>query len=90
MRHLLATLLVIGFATACAAPRSARCKRVCETEERCIEIENRRDISFDRGECEAACSALERDDQGAKQVKRHIKCIAAAQNECSQVVLCME
>ena len=88
--RVLAFACVAIMAVGCAAPRSERCKRVCETEERCIEGQNRRDISFDRSECEAACSALERDEMGEVQVARHVKCVAAANNNCSQIILCME
>jgi hypothetical protein len=88
--RLLAFAFAVVLATGCAAPRNEQCKQVCQTEERCIDGQKRRDISFDRGECEAACSALVRDEMGKQQVARHIKCVVAANNDCSQIIQCME
>ena len=42
---------------------------------------------FDTNECVAACTALERDSQGKKLVKKHMDCARAAK-DCTALLAC--
>ena len=78
--------LVVALSLACSAPRSERCREICEKEAKCAETVNRADFKFDKRECIAACTALERDEQGRERVGRHAECVKHA--DCSQVYAC--
>ena len=79
--------VVVGLFAACAAPRSERCRRICEREDHCTRGQD--DYKFDQNECEAACTSLERDERGRVSVDNHEMCVEAAASECSAVLECM-
>ena len=84
--RLLVIAVLLGLFAACAAPRSERCRRICEREAHCTQ--SQKDYKFDQNECEAACTSLERDDRGKVSVDNHEKCVEAA-DQCSAVLECM-
>ena len=45
------------------------------------------DIKFDQSECVAACSALQRDEDGKKLVADHVACVEKA-DSCDAVLTC--
>jgi hypothetical protein len=98
MCRIVALVLAVAFAVAaCSAPRSARCKEVCEIYDDCSESpaiaaaagdELDRVVKFDETECVAACAALDRDAEGRLLVDRHIDCVERAGGDCHQVLAC--
>jgi len=86
---LIGALLVIGslLLAGCSAPRSPRCRKICEREAECAEHQDDKDFKFDKGECVAACTALERDDQGILILEKHASCVEKAR-DCSEVYEC--
>ena len=71
----------------CSAPRSERCKEVCERESECAEDSDDEEFKFDKSECVAACTALERDTEGQVKVEKHAECVKAA-NGCKEIYAC--
>jgi hypothetical protein len=78
--------MLLALSLACSAPRSERCRDICDKEAMCAETLDRADFKFDKRECTEACTALERDDEGRVRVERHAKCVRNA--DCSQVYAC--
>lgn len=86
---LIGVLLLAAFALAsCTARGSDRCREVCQREASCVEQSGNENVSFDEGECEAACTSLERDDEGRREVERHAACLSTA-TACDAVIKCM-
>jgi hypothetical protein len=83
--------IALGLATSlpgCTSSRSGRCIDVCEREAQCVDKTGfKTDIPFDRTECVAACTALERDPAGRTLVDKHQACVQGA-GTCSEVVRC--
>jgi hypothetical protein len=98
MFRIVALVLAVAVAVAaCSAPRSARCKKVCEVYDDCTESteigavardELDRAVKFDETECVAACAALDRDAEGRLLVDQHIACVERAGTDCKQVLAC--
>jgi hypothetical protein len=74
-------------AVACTAPKSEVCRKVCGRESECVESRSSDEVSFDEGECVAACAALERDTQLRGIVTSHAACVAKA-TTCLEVLSC--
>jgi hypothetical protein len=90
-RHVSALLAAIALlAVGCSQPRSQRCRDLCALEARCAEEqdENAKGQTFDEGECVAACTALERDNEGRARVDEHAACLTAAGTDCVKIRLC--
>ncbi len=88
LRILLAMVLLSVAPTACSAPRSERCKNICEREAECAETIADKDFRFDQRECVAACTALEHDDDGRGIVEKHADCVERAGTDCAKVYEC--
>jgi hypothetical protein len=91
MRAALIGVFLLVLATmlgACTARGSERCRKVCEREAHCVDEKGATNVSFDEGECESACTSLERDDEGRREVERHAACLSTA-NNCDAVIECM-
>jgi hypothetical protein len=86
VRILLLIALVLG--TGCSDERSERCRRVCQTGERCAEDVDDPSYRFDEAECTAACAFLEQDKKGAAIVETYIECVKAAGNDCAAIRRC--
>lgn len=80
----LVALLVI--LSACAQPRSTRCKQICARESECVTTMNH-SIPFDEKECVATCTTLETDVATLNKVQRHAECVAAKPT-CGDVLAC--
>lgn len=74
-------------ATACTAPKSEVCRKVCAREAECVETGNADEASFDESECVAACAALEHDPETRQIVVEHAACVAGKRS-CSEVLSC--
>lgn len=91
-RALLLALAIAAAPSACATDRASReCKDVCRREAECVEQaaddKPAADNKFDQSECVAACSALQRDEDGKKLVADHVACVEKAQS-CEAVLDC--
>ena len=91
-RLLLLALALAPALSGCAADRaSADCKNVCRREAQCVEEaaddKPGGDVRFDQSECVAACSALQRDEDGKKLVAEHVACVGKAKT-CDEVLAC--
>jgi len=90
MRTVLATAFIalLGVAS-CSAQKSERCARICEREAECAEEAEfeAAGFKFDKGECQASCTALERDTEGAEIVAGHDDCVKRA-SDCRAVFAC--
>jgi len=83
---------------ACSASRDTRCADICKQEAQCVDerADERADeadideeeLQFDRNECTAACTALQREERGKAIVEAHIKCVKEAGNSCQAVLAC--
>ena len=83
-------LVAIAGFVACAAPRSERCKRICELEAQCIEADPPKDITFDKNDCIVSCSAFDRDEPvGKTKIDEHEACVKKAKSSCDAVFACM-
>ena len=83
-------LLAVGSLIAnagCSAQASTRCESVCKRAEECAETMEDPNFKFDKGECTAACSFLEKDDKGNQLVARYAECLKDATN-CTAVIEC--
>ena len=92
LRALLFATAIAATLTGCAADRaSADCKNVCRREAQCVEEAAEEkptvDARFDQSECVAACSALQRDEDGKKLVADHVACVGKASG-CDAVMAC--
>ncbi len=87
-RAALSLLLALAVLAGCAAPRSQRCREMCRREARCVDTSEETELTFDADECEAACTALERDAEGKRLVDDHATCLGQAES-CEQVLACM-
>jgi hypothetical protein len=92
LRALLLAAALAASLNGCAADRaSADCKNVCRREAQCVEEaadeKPAADARFDQSECVAACSALQRDEDGKKLVADHVACVNRS-SECDAVMKC--
>jgi hypothetical protein len=85
----IAVMVLFLFALSCNQGTSTpRCERICQRDAACFkELGDDSEHSFDRGDCERACGALERDDWGREQVAKHAKCVGSA-TTCAAVRAC--
>ncbi len=86
----LGVVLAFAFALAiagCSAQASDRCESVCKRAEDCAETMKDPNFKFDKGECTAACSFLEKDDKGNELVARYSTCLSTAKT-CEEVIAC--
>ncbi len=77
----------------CATDRASKeCKDVCRSEATCMEeaadTPEGADSKFDQSECVAACSALQRDEDGKKLVAQHVACAEKAKDDCAALLAC--
>ena len=78
-------LFVLG--AACGGEASDRCRNACDRADECAENVNDPNFKFDKGECTAACSFLEKDKDGEKLVASYVECLKTAKT-CEQVNTC--
>ena len=71
----------------CSAPASTRCESVCKRAEECAETMEDPNFKFDKSECTAACSFLEKDDKGNQLVAHYAECLKGA-TTCTAVIDC--
>jgi hypothetical protein len=86
--NIVALLLASLCFSSCSAPKSKRCKAICEREAECAEKTQVKGFKFDKGECVASCTALERDEEGRDIVARHAACVEQAGASCKMVFEC--
>jgi len=89
MRVFLVILLLAAIvgAASCSAQRSEQCTSICEREAECAEEHAADGFKFDKGECLAACTALERKADGETKVIEHRDCVRRA-SDCRAVFAC--
>ncbi|WP_428262600.1 hypothetical protein [Haliangium sp.] len=90
MRPILFCAALVGLlalSSACSSSRSPRCKELCQREARCVREQRRLDMHFDEAECVAACTALDRDNEGRHIVDEHAACVDRA-SDCNAVLGC--
>jgi hypothetical protein len=97
----LVACLAVLWLFACTSERSSpECKEVCRREAQCVDqmTEQRADQSgedgdedeqnkFDQSECIAACTALDKDNQGKQSVASHVACARQAKT-CKALLDC--
>ena len=84
----LALALVFCLASiGCGDESSPRCRDACERADECAESAQDPNYKFDKGECKAACSFLEKDAKGTKLVKSYVECLKTA-TDCAAVNAC--
>ncbi len=87
---LVAALFALCCALGCSAQKSERCTKICEREAECSEEQEFEEagFKFDKGECVASCTALERDAEGEQIVADHDACVSRAGDDCRAVFAC--
>ena len=80
--------LVMVLLAACTEQRSAACNDVCTREATCADQLEAETFRFDKNECIASCTRLERDPLGNQLVVRHVECVVAAGDQCESILAC--
>lgn len=72
---------------ACSNEATKRCRDACDRADECAEDVKDPNFKFDKGECIAACTFLEKDEKGKELVTAHVECLKTAKN-CVAVNQC--